>query len=772
MKFTENKNGGIKENYAENKNLSHNSYRGNKKWDTLESDAARIDRTGKFERTYKNKDGSFTALFENVPSQYQSSDGRFDKIDNSLVSEESEEGVVFRNKANAFTARFPEKMSDKTFSIERGIYKACFSVVDSHNDTIPAKMRSSLKGCYKNNPGKLAAIDDSDKSKIVYTSFCKGGDLEYSVFNDRVKENIIVHEKRAQYKFAFIMNLENLVPDLNDDGSISLFSADDETAAESEVIFSIPAPVMFDGDGNSSKLVKYDIKTISEEENKYLFVAIADSEWINAEDRSFPVTVDPQVVLNQTENNTALINVCRCLCDCCGNNSPIYTSGSYELSDNSVEKRYIQVEIKNPTKYSRAFDKNVRAMRASLIWDISGGSGCNGHFVIKSGERVIEHFVYDGQQDIRVDVTNFLNEMIKDGSDSFTLTFEVSADCDCTHALYLSNAASALRMLVDYIPEYLAEQNGEDIGFDAKRAGAGKVNLNTGNIVFEHSDVASDSAVMPISVNHIFNGHNRGKEMATLDFTNGTVNMSQSYGMGDGWKLNLHQNIVVPERGDTPDIDDKIHYINAAGKHIVFEKKYYYVEDGVKHFVSEDILPDEKESDGTYKKEIDGKEHTIIEAFMSDNGLTVHTDINKTMYFNENNYQKYYVLNNIKYPMIYKLQAEKVIKNMSKIGAKVVWAHSIYGIGDPALPFDELEEMAAEFKSFGLSGLEAFYSLYNKDQIQKLLEIAEKLDLFVTCGSDYHGKNKKVALAELSCDGSQCDFSKIKVDKIFKNIIG
>ena len=129
-------------------------------------------------------------------------------------------------------------------------------------------------------------------------------------------------------------------------------------------------------------------------------------------------------------------------------------------------------------------------------------------------------------------------------------------------------------------------------------------------------------------------------------------------------------------------------------------------------------------------------------------------------------------LNNIKYPMIYKLQAEKVIKNMSKIGAKVVWAHSIYGIGDPALPFDELEEMAAEFKSFGLSGLEAFYSLYNKDQIQKLLEIAEKLDLFVTCGSDYHGKNKKVALAELSCDGSQCDFSKIKVDKIFKNIIG
>ncbi len=225
---------------------------------------------------------------------------------------------------------------------------------------------------------------------------------------------------------------------MNDDGSISLFSADEEAVASKEIIFTIPAPVMFDGDGNSSSLVKYSITKISANENQYLFVTTADAEWLNDDGRSFSVSIDPQVVLNQTENNSTLINVCRCRCDCRGNNSPLYTSGSYELSDNSVEKRYIQVEIKNPTKDSRAFDKNVRVMRASLIWDIVSGSGCNGHFIVKNEDRVIEHFVYDGQQDIRVDVTNFLNEMIKEGRDSFTLTFEVSADCDCTHALYLS----------------------------------------------------------------------------------------------------------------------------------------------------------------------------------------------------------------------------------------------------------------------------------------------------------------------------------------------
>ncbi|MGM9682595.1 MAG: hypothetical protein ACI3XQ_03260, partial [Eubacteriales bacterium] len=649
MKFTKNEEIDMKENHVENKNVSHSNYRGNKTWDTLETDALKIERTGKFERIYKNKEGTFTALFENVPSQYQTSDGRFEKIDNTLTSDEADEGVVFRNKANAFTARFFEKTGEKTFSIERGIYRACFSAVDSYNDNIPAKMRSSLKGCYKNNTGRQAKIDEVDKSKIIYTSFCKGGDLEYTVLNDRVKENIIVHDKRAQYKFAFIMDLENLSPMMNDDGSISLFSADEEAVASDEIIFTIPSPVMFDGNGNSSSLVKYSITKISANENQYLFVTTADSEWINDDGRSFPVSIDPQVVLNQTENNSTLINVCRCQCDCYGNNSPLYTSGSYELSDNSVEKRYIEVEIKNPTKYSRAFDKNVRIMRASLIWDIVSGSDCNGHFIVKDEDRVIEHFVYDGQQDIRVDVTNLLNEMIKEGRDSFTLTFEVSADCDCTHALYLSNAVSALRMPIDYIPEYIAEQNSGGIGFDVKRSGAGKINLNTGNVVFVHSDITSDSTVMPISVNHIFNGHNKCIEKATLNFTGTTVDMSQNYRMGDGWKLNIQQNLVVPERVDSVDIDDKIHYVNAEGGHITFEKKYYYVEDGIKHFISENILPDEKQTDGTYKKEIDGKERTIIEAFMSDNNLTVHTDINKTMYFNENNYQKYYVLNNIKY---------------------------------------------------------------------------------------------------------------------------
>ena len=76
MKFKHNKNNNIND-YVEKENVFLDNYKGNKNWNTLETDAVKVERTGKFERKYKNKDDSFTALFENISSQYQTSDGRF-----------------------------------------------------------------------------------------------------------------------------------------------------------------------------------------------------------------------------------------------------------------------------------------------------------------------------------------------------------------------------------------------------------------------------------------------------------------------------------------------------------------------------------------------------------------------------------------------------------------------------------------------------------------------------------------------------------------------
>lgn len=125
----------------------------------------------------------------------------------------------------------------------------------------------------------------------------------------------------------------------------------------------------------------------------------------------------------------------------------------------------------------------------------------------------------------------------------------------------------------------------------------------------------------------------------------------------------------------------------------------------------------------------------------------------------------------IKYPKKYLLDPIKVIKNMKKIGAKLVWAHSLFGLNQKPLDYNQVEEIIIELKKHGLDGLECYYSLYNGEQIEELKKLAQKYGLFITCGSDYHGKNKKIKLLERSCDGSLVDESDVNIIKTFKNVV-
>lgn len=82
-------------------------------------------------------------------------------------------------------------------------------------------------------------------------------------------------------------------------------------------------------------------------------------------------------------------------------------------------------------------------------------------------------------------------------------------------------------------------------------------------------------------------------------------------------------------------------------------------------------------------------------------------------------------LKKIKYPSFFKLDAEEVIRSLTKIGAKTVWAHSLHGINEKPLSLSEVEVLATKFKEFGLAGLECYYSLYNSAEILGLKNIAK-----------------------------------------------
>ncbi len=90
----------------------------------------------------------------------------------------------------------------------------------------------------------------------------------------------------------------------------------------------------------------------------------------------------------------------------------------------------------------------------------------------------------------------------------------------------------------------------------------------------------------------------------------------------------------------------------------------------------------------------------------------------------------------------------EAIKGILKSGGIPVLAHPFYGDGDDLILGDEMEARVIRLKGLGLKGLEAFYSGFTPRLIMDTISLAERHGLYVTAGSDYHGKNKMVVLGD------------------------
>ena len=54
----------------------------------------------------------------------------------------------------------------------------------------------------------------------------------------------------------------------------------------------------------------------------------------------------------------------------------------------------------------------------------------------------------------------------------------------------------------------------------------------------------------------------------------------------------------------------------------------------------------------------------------------------------------------------------------------------------------DLEHVILQFKGMGIEGIEVYYPLHNVQQTLKLKTLAEKLGLYITGGTDFHGEQK------------------------------
>ena len=75
-------------------------------------------------------------------------------------------------------------------------------------------------------------------------------------------------------------------------------------------------------------------------------------------------------------------------------------------------------------------------------------------------------------------------------------------------------------------------------------------------------------------------------------------------------------------------------------------------------------------------------------------------------------------------------------------------AHPTYGNGDQLILGENMDRRLQRLMAYGLQGVEAFYSGFNAKIREEILGFAEQYRLYITAGSDYHGKNKLVQLGD------------------------
>lgn len=238
-----------------------NSFNLDKKVFILEED---ITKRGEFEKHYICSDGAYIVTTYSEAIHYNDENGNWKDINNSL-SFDNTKNVYTTNNKN-FNASFADSannnnlitltyndydiewqiLTDKV--IKESIYQKAFLNSQSKPEIISDKYSNTEVSDSKRY------VDSSDSfylsetsSKIIYNNIF--GDLDkislnYTIFQNKVEEDIIINSKCLSNEFIMNMKIGELIAVLNEDNSVSLVNN------KGVKIFNISTPYMIDTAGD------------------------------------------------------------------------------------------------------------------------------------------------------------------------------------------------------------------------------------------------------------------------------------------------------------------------------------------------------------------------------------------------------------------------------------------------------------------------------------------------------------------------------------------
>lgn len=516
------------------------------------------------EKHFKLEDGSFVIAQYPDAVHYEDENGNWVDIDNTLIAEEATDANDFdgyTNKDNDFNVKLAENGKDQLLRIEEDDFSismkldeedAAQSFITVENNNNVATITDDMSVEEKNDQTMQL---DKLTSKAEYSDILPGVDIEYTVQSNRVKEYIVVNERRDDYVFSFELELGNLVVRENEDGSISLMTSDDEEK------YVIPAPYMFDANEQYSDAVSYAITNIGS--GKYTMTVTADDAWINTDETVFPVKIDPTITTKEsriTINDTFVSS--EEPTENKKGNSYLFV-GSNE--DYGITRAYIQwilpdrmlnsyvvtsaklyYNLINNSNNTEIIAHQVTEFKTENDTEISFDSityACQPKFndKILSRTRVPAN---TQTQTIEIDITNAVYDEGNTQGTNCILLMRNNEDSDFHNSVKLFSAYNSERtnlpsMKISYCLPKGLDSEYSFVPIKLGDTGIAYINAYNGDVSYIHNTLTTTA----YTVKHVFNPY-----MTDVIKTDGTVEsfscFYQDMNVGNGWSLSVQEKIV------------------------------------------------------------------------------------------------------------------------------------------------------------------------------------------------------------------------------------
>ena len=473
---------------------------------------------------FRMSDGTMQAAQYAEPVHFLK-DGVWTDYDNTLTevdadAAENEGRSLLKNKdltnqTADYSVRLSKKTNGKKFvRIEKDGYKLSWYYVGANKSTAKVAKQSANDG----DPTTLEKLS----STVLYKDVFKSTDLEYIIGSTGLKENIILDSKKAPKEFTAEYKANGLTPVQMDDKTIEL------RAEDGTVIYTVTAPFMTDADGAYSDGVTLTLESVKN--NTFSVKITLNGAWLDAEDRAYPVTVDPALKTEQSVSNAQTAFVSAKYPNKCylaagsddmgslyvGNIDVFGRTETYikftKLPDIGIGSKVVDARLLlGLRKCEVGLQVNVK--RLVNDWDEKTVTWNNGPY----GEGIISDYLnFTPQTDVTHHQVTEITDMVRGWYSGDYPNYGLSLTTDKTAAAkawffsihYTTYYENRPLMVVTYRNMSGYEDYWSYTNVSAGRGGVASVNNFTGNLVFSQAITQGDGGdLMPVNISLIYNAN-------------------------------------------------------------------------------------------------------------------------------------------------------------------------------------------------------------------------------------------------------------------------